>query len=116
MSAIRRRASRRRTSLATTIDLVLDPRRARRRGLVGYPRIPAAHAAAVVEPLAAIAALLRDPAIAVADDACARILLLVVSPTSALHRGPVNRARFAVLAALDELDPVLASDQILKAS
>lgn len=98
-----RSATSARSSLATTIELSLDPRRAARRGLPFWPRVPRANREAIAEPLRQIVSLLRDSAIALPDGALARIRALATNPTSPLYGRYPNRARFAAWSLADDL-------------
>jgi hypothetical protein len=100
---VHERVSRGRRNLAATLEMTLEPRVAVRRGLRSWPRVPRANRAAVAEPLAEIAALLRDPAVAISADASRRILALATHPTSPVHGQYPNRAGFAVWSLLAEL-------------
>jgi hypothetical protein len=97
------RVSRQRRNVAGALDLALQPALAMRRGLRSGPRVPRANRTAVAEPLAEIAALLRDPEVAVSDDAARRVFALATNPTSALYGQHPNRAGFVVWSLLAEL-------------
>jgi hypothetical protein len=85
------------------VELSLDPRRAARRGLLFWPRIPRTNREAIAEPLQQIVSLLRDSTVAVSDGALGRIRALVTNPVSpAFERSP-NRARFVAWALVDEI-------------
>lgn len=91
-----------RRSLATTLELSLEPRRAARRGLI-WPRIPRANREAIAEPVEQIAGLLRDTAVAIPEGALDRILALATHPRSPAYDRYPNRARFAAWSLVDEL-------------
>jgi len=91
-----------RRSLATTLELTLDPRRAARRGLV-WPRVPRANREAIAEPVQQIAGLLRDSAVAIPDSALARIRALATHPASPAYDRSPTRARFIAQSLADEL-------------
>jgi hypothetical protein len=92
-----------RSALAVTLELTLDPRRAARRGLPFWPRIPRANREAIAEPLRQIVGVLRDSRIAIPDGALARIRALATNPTSPAYGHYPNRARFAAWSLADEL-------------
>lgn len=97
------RASRVRRNLANTLEMTLEPRVAVRRGLRSWPRVPRVNRVAAAEPLAEIAALLRDPGVAISRSASRRILVLATHPTSPLYGPYPNRAGFAAWSLLAEL-------------
>jgi len=91
-----------RRSLAGSIELVLDRRAAARRGLFRLPRIPVANVAAVEAPLRCCMALLRDPAVRVADP-LDELVALALHPTSPLYQPYPTRAGFVALGAYERL-------------
>ena len=95
--------SRRRRSLAGTIEVSLAPSVAQRHALNYWPRIPSANRTALAEPMGEIVAMLRDPAFTVTDDALARILALATHPASPAFGPYPIQARFAAYSLLDEL-------------
>jgi hypothetical protein len=95
--------SRRRRSLAGTIEISLEPSVAQRHALNYWPRIPHANRAVLAEPMREIVSLLRDPASTFTDDALARILALATHPASPAFGPYPIQARFAAYSLLDEL-------------
>jgi hypothetical protein len=95
--------SRRRRSLAGTIEISLEPSVAQRHALNYWPRIPTANRAALAEPMREIVSMLRDPAFTFTDDALARILALATHPASPAYGPYPIQARFAAYSLLDEL-------------
>ena len=95
--------SRRRRSLAGTIEISLEPSVVQRHALNYWPRIPAANRAALAEPMQEIISMLRDPAFTFTDDALARILALATHPASPAYGPYPIQARFAAYSLLDEL-------------
>jgi hypothetical protein len=104
--------SRRRRSLAGTVEVSLEPSDAQRHTLNYWPRIPLANRAALTEPMQEIVSMLRDPEVTFTDDALARILALATHPASPAFGPYPIQARFAAYSLLDELganeDPSLA--------
>ena len=92
-----------RRSLATTLELTLDPRRAARRGLV-WARVPRANREAIAEPVQQIARLLRDSSVAIPDSALVRIRALATHPASPAYDPSPTRARFLAWSLVDELN------------
>jgi hypothetical protein len=104
-TARRRAVSRRRWSVASTIEILIEPALAPGPRLNAWPRIPHANRVALIRPMREIVALLRDPAIAIPEGAEERILALATHPSSsAFGRYPVQ-AHFYACALLDELQP-----------
>jgi hypothetical protein len=95
--------SRRRRSLAGTIEISLERSTVQRHALNYWPRIPHENRVALAEPMQQIVSLLRDPAIAFTDDALARILTLATHPASPAYGPYPIQARFAAYSLLDEL-------------
>ncbi len=102
------RLSRRRKSLAATLEIALEPRHAVRRGLLTWPRIPQANRVAVSEPLREVASLLRDPAVTVPESALPRIMAFATHPASPAFGPHPVRAKFAAYALLDEVRSAVA--------
>jgi hypothetical protein len=99
----RGRVSRRRRNAAQALESTLEPMIAMRHGLRTWPRVPKSNRAVVVEPLAEIVALLRDPDALVSDDASGRVMAFATHPTSPIHGQYPNRAGFAAWSLLAEL-------------
>jgi hypothetical protein len=99
----RRGVSRRRWSLAGTLEISLEPALAPQHTLSYWPRIPYANRVAIAEPMQEIVSLLRDPAIVIADEALPRILALATHPASPAFGSYPIQARFAAYSLLDEL-------------
>jgi hypothetical protein len=95
--------SRRRRSLAGTIEISLEPSVTQRHTLNYWPRIPHANRTALAEPMQEIAVLLRDPEMTFTDDTLARILALATHPASPAFGPYPIQARFAAYSLLDEL-------------
>jgi hypothetical protein len=98
-----RGVSRRRWSLAGTLEISLEPALAPRHGLGYWPRIPYANRVAMAEAMQEIVSMLRDPAIVIADEALPRILALATQPASPAFGSYPIQARFAAYSLLDEL-------------
>ncbi len=99
--------SRGRKRLAGTLEISLDPKLALRRGLLHWPHIPWANRVAMAEAMEEIVMLLRNPAVAIPDEALPRILALATHPESPAFGDYPNRARFAAWALADELREVV---------
>jgi hypothetical protein len=97
------RVSRRRRNAAQALELTLEPMIAMRRGLRTWPRVPKANRAVVVEPVAEIVALLRDPGAVVSESASNRVMAFATHPTSPIYGQYPNRAGFAAWSLLAEL-------------
>jgi hypothetical protein len=95
--------SRGRKRLAATLEISLDPQLAMRRRLLHWPHIPWANRVAMAEAMEEIVLLLRNPAVAISEDALQRILALATHPESPAFGRYPNRARFAAWALADEL-------------
>ena len=95
--------SRRRRSLAGTIEISLEPSLAQRHTLNYWPRIPYANRTALAEPMQEIVSMLRDPEFAFSDDALASILELATHPASPAFGPYPIQARFAAYSLLEEL-------------
>jgi hypothetical protein len=95
--------SRNRRSLASTLEIALEPRHATRRGLRTWPRMPRANRLAVAEPLREIISLLRDPEMQLADDALPEIMAFATHPTSPAYGPYPTRASFAAHALSERL-------------
>jgi hypothetical protein len=83
-----------RRSLASSIELALDPRAAARRGLAQVPCIPAGNRTAVHQPLEQAIAVLRDET-TILNTPLNALAALVLSPASALYQQYPNHARHA---------------------
>jgi hypothetical protein len=105
-TAPRRAVSRRRWSLAGTLEILVEPALAPRRRASHWPRIPYANRLAMAEPMHEIATLLRDPGVEAAEDAQSRILALATHPASPAFGAYPVQARFAAFSLLDQLRPV----------
>jgi hypothetical protein len=103
-AASERAVSRRRRSLAGTIEISLEPSLAQRHTLNYWPRIPYANRVALAEPMQQLIAMLRDPEIDFTDETLARILALATHPASPAFGSYPIQARFAAYSLLDELD------------
>ena len=97
------RVSRRRRTTANALELTLEPTIAMRRGMRTWPRVPKANRVVVVERVAEIAALLRDPDATVSESASNRVMAFATHPTSPLFGQYPNRAGFAAWSLLAEL-------------
>jgi hypothetical protein len=95
--------SRRRRTLAGTLEVLLAPAVAPRFTQAFWPRIPYANRVAIAEPMHELVAMLRDPAIVIADDALPRILALATHPASPAFGPHPTQAQFTAYALLDEL-------------
>ena len=102
------RLSRKRKSLAATLEIALEPRHAARRGLLTWPRIPQVNRVAVSEPLREVASLLRDPAVTVPESALPRIMAFASHPASPAFGPHPVRAKFAAYALVDEVRAAVA--------
>jgi hypothetical protein len=103
LPAFHKTVSRSRRSLATTLEIALDPEHAARRGLRSWPRIPRANRVAVEEPMREILTLLRDPAVRVPERSWQRVLAFVSHPGSPAFGRYPNQAGFVAHALADEL-------------
>lgn len=100
--------SRKRRSLAATVEVALDPQHAVRIGLRSWPRMPRENRAAVAEPLREIVSLLRDPAVEIPESALPRVRAFASHPTSPAFGRYPNQAVFAAYALAEELRPTAA--------
>jgi hypothetical protein len=96
-------SSRRRRTLAGTLEVLLAPAVAPRFTQEYWPRIPYANRVALAEPMQEIVAMLRDPAIVIADDALPRILAIATHPASPAFGSHPTQAQVTAYALLDEL-------------
>ena len=99
----RQRVSRRRQSLAGTLEMTLEPRYAVRRGLRSWPRVPHDNRDAAAGPVREIISLLRDPSVSIPDDVFRRIVALTTHPASPLYGQYSIQARYAAFAVAAEL-------------
>ncbi|HET6173411.1 MAG TPA: hypothetical protein VFD90_12425 [Gaiellales bacterium] len=99
----RRAVSRRRWSLAGTLEISLAPSLAQRHTLNFWPRIPYANREAMAEPMEEIIGLLRDPAAEIPEEALSSILGLATHPASPAFGPYPIQARFAAYSLADEL-------------
>ena len=95
--------SRNRWSLAGTLEISLETSLTPRHVMNYWPRIPYPNRLAVAEPMREIVAMLRDPAVEIAEEALPRILELASHPASPAFGSHPIEARFAAYALLDEL-------------
>jgi hypothetical protein len=99
----RQRVSRRRRSLAGTLEMTLQPRDAVRRGLRNWPRIPHDNGDAAAAPVREIISLLRNPSVSIPDDVLRRVTALTTHPASPLYGQYSTQARYAAFALASDL-------------
>jgi hypothetical protein len=95
--------SRKRRSLAATLEIALAPNHPARRGLRTWPRMPRANRAAIAQPLREIVSLLRDPHVSLADDRLPEIMAFASLPTSPAFGPHPAQAGFLAHALADEI-------------
>jgi hypothetical protein len=97
------RVVRRRHNLAAILESALDPRSPLRHRVDAWPRMQAANRAAVAEPLAQIATLLRDRRVTIPERTLRRVLAFVTHPDSMIYGEYPNQARFGAYSLVDEV-------------
>jgi hypothetical protein len=97
------RVVRRRHNLAVILESALDHRSPLRHRVDAWPRIPAANRAVVAEPLAHIAALLRDRKVTIPERTLRRVLAFVTQPDSVIYGEHPNQARFGAHSLVEEV-------------
>jgi hypothetical protein len=102
-AAPRRAVSRRRWSLAATVEILLDPAHAPGPRLNYWPRIPAANRVALAEPMQEIVTVLRDPGCEIAEADLERILCLATHPASPAYGSYPTQARFAAYSLAEDI-------------
>jgi hypothetical protein len=104
-AVVRRHVSRRRSRLASTLEITLEPAMAPKQSLSYWPRIPYPCRIAIAEPMQEIISLLRDPDVEFPDEALERALALATHPASPAFGPYPIQARFAAYSLLDDLRP-----------
>ena len=97
------RVVRRRHNLAAILESALDPCSPLRHRVSAWPRMPAANRAAVAEPLAQVARLLRDRRVTIPERTLRRVLAFVTQPNSMIYGEYPNQARFGAYSLVDEV-------------
>jgi hypothetical protein len=100
---LQKRFLRRRQRLAAILERALEPRYPLRHGIQPWPRIPSANRHVVLEPLARVAKLLRDPAVTIPERTLRNVLAFVTDPTSAIFGEYPTQASFRAHSLVDEI-------------